>query len=67
MSTKVVIVGFGAIGRALVARALQLPALSITHVVVKPSRVQETQVELAGCVEAEAAATLLKDFFKARR
>ena len=48
MSARVTIVGFGAIGRALVTRALKLPAISITHVVVKDARIAETQAALAG-------------------
>ncbi len=48
MSTRVAVVGFGAIGRALVARALKMPAISITHVVVKSARLAGTQAALAG-------------------
>jgi aspartate dehydrogenase len=48
MSTKVTIVGFGAIGRALVARASKLPAILVTHVVVRNARVSQAQAALVG-------------------
>lgn len=55
MNPKVTIVGFGAIGRALVARALKLPAISVTHVVVRSARVSQTQAALAGLNSAALA------------
>ena len=55
MSTKVTIVGFGAIGHALVARTLKLPAISVTHVVVRSARVSQTQAALAGLLSPALA------------
>lgn len=39
----VTLIGFGAIGHALVARLLRHPAIRVTHVVVRATRVAQTQ------------------------
>ena len=49
------LVGFGAVGRALVARAGSVPGARITHVVVRPQRLAETQAALdamGACAQA---------------
>ncbi len=43
---QVTLIGFGAIGRALLARARAIPRLRITHVVVRSTRIAATQAEL---------------------
>ena len=47
MSAGVAIIGYGAIGRSLVARAAALPGIAIAHVVVQSARLAETRAALA--------------------
>jgi aspartate dehydrogenase len=61
MNTAVTIVGFGAIGRALVSRAAALPAVSISHVVVKSARVAHTQAALVAMKSAARACEHVPD------
>jgi len=61
MSAGVAIVGFGAIGRALVARALALPPVGIAHVVVRTARLAETRAALAALGSAAVATDHVPD------
>jgi len=45
-SPRITLIGFGAIGRALLTRARAVPQLRITHVVVRTTRIAATQAEL---------------------
>lgn len=66
MNQATAIVGFGAIGRALVGRAQALPGVAISHVVVRPARLAETRAALAAlgstaqaCAQVPDGTTLL--------
>ena len=54
----VTLIGFGAIGRALVTRLRSNAAIRVTHVVVRAARLQETQLALDELV-ASAKATVI--------
>jgi aspartate dehydrogenase len=49
------LVGFGAIGRTLVDRSAALPGMRLSHVVVRPRRVAETQAALTAMGHAAQA------------